>query len=200
MFPAFLESDRPTFERLTPRNIDVRELYDVFGSSNPDTEEVFRYVDFGPHRTLKETFDFVVHAEEQWDEGEGAKYAVRPKSSETNGGAIAGFAGVYQDWERRFATLGIVLDRQFWGNGYARERAELFVELVFDSLDLDVVAVKIIDGNTRSKAAVETYVEKFGRQYDGLLRNWIAVGGEVVDCHRYTIRRKQYEESKAHGI
>lgn len=196
MFPEPLESDRLTFERLSRQNLDVREIYEVFGTPNPDADEVFEYVDFGPHRTLKETHDFVVRAEEQWDEGEGAKYVIRPKSSETDGCAIAGFAGLYPDWERRFATLGIVLDKRFWGRGYSGERAELFVEVVFDSLDLDMVAVKYIDGNTQSKEAVEKYVEKFGGQYDGLLRNWIAVGDEVVDCRRYTIRREQYVESK----
>ena len=144
----------------------------------------------------EETHDSVVHAEEQWDEGEGAKYVIRPKLSEKNGGAIAGFAGLYPDWERRFTILGIVLDRRFWGRGYSGERAELFVEVVFDSLDLDMVTVKYIDGNTQSKEAVEKYVEEFGGQYDGLLRNWIAVRDEVVDCRRYTIRREQYVESK----
>ena len=196
MFPESLESDRLTFEQLSRQNLDVRELHEVFGTTNPDADKVFEYVDFGPHRTLKETHDFVVHAEEQWDEGEGAKYVIRPKSSEKNGSAIAGFAGLYPDWKRRFATLGIVLDKRFWGRGYSGERAELFVEVVFDSLDLDMVAVKYIDGNTQSKEAVEKYVEKFGGQYDGLLRNWIAVGDEVVDCRRYTIRREQYVESK----
>lgn len=196
MFPESLESDRLTFERLSRQNLDVRDLYEVFGTPNPDADKVFEYVDFGPHRTLKETHDFIVHAEEQWDEGEGAKYVIRPKPSEENGGAIAGFAGLYPDWERRFATLGIVLDKRFWGRGYSGERAERFVGVVFDSLDLDMVAVKYIDGNAQSKEAIEKYVEKFGGQYDGLLRNWIAVGDEVVDCRRYTIRREQYVESK----
>jgi [ribosomal protein S5]-alanine N-acetyltransferase len=196
MFTESLESERLTFKKLSRQYLDVRELYGVFGTPNPDADEVFKYVDFGPHRTIKETRDFVVNAEEQWNEGEGAKYVIRPKSSEENGGEIAGFAGLYPDWERMFATLGIVLDKRFWGRGYSGERAELFVEVVFDSLNLDMVAVKYIDGNTQSKAAVEKYVERFGGQYDGLLRNWIAVGDEVVDCHRYTIRREQYVESQ----
>lgn len=195
MFPESLESDRLTFERLSRQTVEIRALYEVFGTPNSDAEKVFEYVDFGPHRTIKETHDFVTRAEEQWEESEGAKYVIRPKPTEEHGGAIAGFAGLYPDWERQFASFGIVLDTEFWGKGYSGERAELFVDVAFDTLDLDMVAVKYIDGNAQSKRAVEKYVEKFGGQYDGLLRNWIAVGDEVVDCHRYTIRREQYVES-----
>lgn len=196
MFPETLESERLTFEQLSRDTIDVTDLYDVFGTPNDASDEVFRYVDFGPHRTLKDTYDFVARAEEQWDEGKGAKYVVRPKQTEEGDGDIAGFAGLYPDWERRFASMGIVLDKQFWGAGYAGERAELFVGVAFDTLDLEMVAVKYIDGNEQSKRAIEKYVEKLGGQYDGLLRNWVAVGEEVFDCHRYTIRREQFEAAR----
>lgn len=196
MFPETLESERLTFEQLSRDTIDVTDLYDVFGTPNDASDEVFRYVDFGPHRTLKDTYDFVARAEEQWDEGEGAKYVVRPKKTEEGDGDIAGFAGLYPDWERRFASMGIVLDKRFWGAGYAGERAELFVGVAFDTLDLEMVAVKYIDGNEQSKRAIEKYVEKLGGQYDGLLRNWVAVDEEVFDCHRYTIRREQFEAAR----
>ena len=193
MFSASLDTERLRFERLSCDSLDVRELYDVFGPNNPDAEEIFEYVDSSPHRTLKETYAFVTRAEEQWEEGNGAKYVVRPKETEEHGGELAGFAGLYPDWERRLATLGIVLDKRFWGKGYSGERAELFVSVAFEKLDLELVAVKHIDGNEQSKRAVEKYVERFGGQYEGLLRNWLAVESEVYDCHRYTISRAEYE-------
>lgn len=207
MFPEVLESERLRFGRLSRERVDVLELYDLFGR-NPDAEELLEYVDFGPHRTVKETYDFVRRAEQEWEDGEGAKYVVRvvgsgdrDESEDRDGsgdpdGTMAGFTGIYPDWERRFATLGIVLDKAHWGRGYSAERAELFVELAFERLDLELVAVKYIDGNAKSKRAVEKYVETFGGQYDGRLRNWIAVDGDVVDCHRYSIRRDQYEASR----
>ena len=194
MFPASLESERLTFERLSRENVDVRKLYEVFGV-NPDAEEIFEYVDSDPHRTIKETFEWVRETERKFENGESVKYVVRPKATEEHAGEIAGFAGLYPKWERRFATLGIVLDKRFWGNGYAVERAELFVELAFERLDLELVAVMYIDGNEKSKRAIEKYVERFGGQYDGLLRNWLAVEGEVFDCHRYTISKSQYENA-----
>ena len=192
MFPATLESDRLTFERLSRENVDVHALYEIFGA-NHNAEKVFEYVDSNPHKTIKETVARVERAEERFEDGEGAQYVVRPKSTEDHGGELAGIAGLYPKWDRRCATLGIILDEPFWGNGYSVERAELFIEIIFERLDLELVAVKYIDGNERSNRAIEKYIERFDGQYDGLLRNWLAVENEVFDCHRYTISKEQYE-------
>ena len=197
MFPVSLESKRLKFTQLSRENIDTREVYQILGTQNPNVDEVFTYLDSTPHQTLKESYDFIVQAEEQWDDGEGAKYIIRPKQTEAHSETIAGWAGLYPDWERQLATLGIVLDKPFWGNGYSGERAEVFIEVAFDTLNLDMVAVKYIDGNEQSKQAVEKYVEKFGGTYEGLLRNWLAVDNEVFDCHRYSIRREEYQQSRS---
>lgn len=194
MFPETLESDRLRFERLSNETVDVFELYEVLGP-NPAAEEIFEYLDSSPHQTVKETFEKVQRAEEHFDSGEWVQYAIRPKSTETHPGALAGIAGLYPKWERRVATLGIILDRPFWGNGYSGERAEVFLELAFDHLDLELVAVKYIDGNERSRRAIEKYVDRFGGQYEGLVRNSLAVEGEVYDCHRYSISSEEYESN-----
>ena len=194
MFPESLETERLTFEPLHRENVDVFALHEVFGSG-PNAEEVFEYVDFGPHQTIKETSDFIARAEQQWEDREGAKYVVRPKADEDGGRTIAGFTGLYPDWDRQVATLGIVLGKRFWGRGYSGERAELFVEVAFDRLDLAAVAVKYIDGNEASKRAIERYVDRFGGRYEGCLRNFLAVEDEVFDCHRYSISRAEYEEA-----
>lgn len=195
MFPEMIESDRLLFERLSRDTVDIFELYDVLGS-NPDADEVFEYLDSKPHKTVKETFDKIKKAEDQFDTGEGAQYVIRPKDTEEHAEELAGVAGLYPKWDRRFASLGIVLDKPFWGNGYSQERAERFIELAFDQLDLELVAVKYIDGNTKSKRAIEKYVTEFNGQYEGHLRNWLAVESDVFDCHRYSISREQYEAAK----
>lgn len=129
-------------------------------------------------------------AEDDFDDGERAVYVIRPKSTEAHSGEIAGITGLYPKWDRRFRTLGIVLDKRFWGEGYLGERADLFIEVAFERLDLELVAVNYIDGNKKSKHAIEKYVEHHNGQYEGLLRNWLAVEGEVYDCHRYSISRE----------
>ncbi|WP_254864207.1 GNAT family N-acetyltransferase [Halovivax gelatinilyticus] len=195
MFPETIESERLTFERLSHDSLDARALYEVFGA-NPDADEIFEYVDSDPHRTVKESYDLIQRAQDAFEDGEWVQYAIRPTEGEPHAGELAGIAGLYPKWDRRVATLGIILDTRFWGRGYSGERAAVFLELAFDRLDLDLVAVKYIDGNERSKRAVERYVDRFGGRYVGLLRNDLAVEGEVFDCHRYSISRAEYEESK----
>jgi hypothetical protein len=69
-----------------------------------------------------------------------------------------------------------------------------------DRLALEVVAVSHMVGNDRSRRAVERYVERFGDQHEGLLRNWqLNDSGTVADMHRYTTTREQYAAAVAEG-
>lgn len=70
------------------------------------------------------------------------------------------------------------------------------IELAFERLDLDLIAIPVQDGNDRSRAAVERYVEGYGGQYDGIIRNSTRrPDGEIIDHHRYTITADGYRES-----
>jgi len=65
-----------------------------------------------------------------------------------------------------------------------------------DRLALEVVAVSHMDGNESSRQAIETYVERFGGQYEGRLRNWqVNDDGSVVDMHRFTVTAEQYDSA-----
>lgn len=134
---------------------------------------MFEYWDSSPHETLKETYDYVNKAERLWDGAEGAKYVIRPKEGEDGAGDIAGTTGLYPHWEKRSANLGILLDKRFWGRGYAGERADALLSVAFDRLDLELIVASHVDGNEKSRRAIEKYVERYGGQYDGLLRNWL---------------------------
>jgi RimJ/RimL family protein N-acetyltransferase len=108
---------------------------------------------------------------------------------------LAGTTNLHFDWDRRSAELGIWLRKPFWGRGYSGERAAALLELAFDLLDLEVVGASHQDGNEQSRRAIEKYVERFGGQYDGLLRNFAPKGDEVRDLHRYTISKEQYQNA-----
>lgn len=70
---------------------------------------------------MKQTIEKVRWTEERFDNGESVQYVNRPKSTESHAGEIAGIAGIYPKWGRRFATLGLVLDDPFWGRGYSQK-------------------------------------------------------------------------------
>lgn len=199
MFPERVETNRLLLERISHETVDVFALHEFYGQE--DAEGMFEYWDSSPHRTVNETFEYVDEAERLWEEAEGAKYVIRPREKagsaerEREGGVIAGTTGLYPDWEKRSANLGVILEGQYWGRGYSAERAEALLDVAFDRLDLELVVASHVDGNERSRRAIEKYVERYGGQYDGLLRNWLPLGESVVDVHRYTFSREEYFEA-----
>ena len=194
MFPERVETDRLSLERISHDSVDVFALHELY-SDGDDTEEIFEYWDSSPHETVKDTYDYVDEAEELWDDVEGAKYVLRPKEGEDGAGVIAGTTGLYPHWEKRSANLGILLEKQFWGRGYSGERADALLSVAFDRLDLELVVAAHIDGNEKSRRAITKYVERYGGQYEGLLRNWLPLEDTVADVHRYTISREEYVEA-----
>ena len=100
------------------------------------------------------------------------------------------------DWETRTGRPAIWLRKRFWGRGYSAERAAAVIELAFDRLDLDLVAIPVEDGNDNSRRAVEKYVESHGGGHDGLARNsTVRPDGTVIDHHRYTVTSEQYHRT-----
>ena len=191
MFPETIETDSLVLKPLTETAVDPFELYDLLAARRADVTEVFEYVPQNPYSTVKEARDQLLKAESAWDDGEAAQYAVY-----TTDDALAGYTGLFPEWERRTARIGFILGKPHWGNGYAGECATALTALAFDRLDLEIVAIGHEAGNERSKRAIERFVDDVGGQYDGVLRNWTPIGDEVLDHHRYTVTRAQYRQSR----
>jgi hypothetical protein len=56
----------------------------------------------------------------------------------------------------------------------------------------ELVVAAHVDGNEKSRRAIEKYVERYNGQYEGLLRNWLPLTDTVADVHRFTISREEY--------
>lgn len=193
IFPPELETERLRMERLCPETVDVFEYYERCSNHEPAIEEVTRYLPWDPHETVKETADYLDDLADQWENGTRAEYVIRPKADEPGAGNIAGAGGLIVDWETRTGYPAIWLRKRFWGRGYSGERASAVVELAFERLDLDLVAVPVQDGNEKSRQAVKKYVTAHGGQYDGIVRNsTVRPDGTIIDHHRYTITQEQY--------
>lgn len=196
LFPTELTTERLHLERLCHDTVDTFEYYRHCSRHNPSIEEVTARLPWSPHETPKETADYIDDLEAKWENGERAEYVIRPAGGEPGAGEIAGSACLVVDWETKTGTPGIWLRKRFWGRGYSGERAAALIELAFERLDLDLVAIPVEDGNDRSRSAVEGYVERFSGQYDGVVRNaTVRPDGRVVDHHRYTITADQFEQS-----
>ncbi|TKX70891.1 GNAT family N-acetyltransferase [Halorubrum sp. SP9] len=197
MFPETIETDRLRLEARGPENVDLDTCYRIC-SSDPGIEAVTEYVTWDPHETKQETLEFLERGRERFEDGEAASYVIRPRGGEDDAGEIAGFGGFEVDWERRTAVLGTWLRKRFWGRGYSGERAAALVEVAFDDLDLDVVAVSHHPDNEQSRRAIEKYVDRFGGRREGRLRNQLTFAdGSVHDEVRYTISQDEWRAATA---
>ena len=196
LFPEMITTDRLRLERLCHETVDVFEYHALCSRQEPAIEEVTEYLPWEPHETVKETHDYIDELESEWEAGTRAEYVIRPKEGAPGAGEAVGAGGLLVDWETRTGRPAIWLRKAFWGNGYAGERAEAMLELAFDRLGLELVAVPVEDGNDRSRRAVETYVEAHGGGYDGLVRNaTVRPDGRIIDHHRYTVTEAQYRDA-----
>jgi ribosomal-protein-alanine N-acetyltransferase len=197
VFPETLTTGRLRFERLCREYVPVDEYYTLVGrEANPTVEEELRYIPRGPVETVGAAADRLEEFERRWDARERAEYALRPRDGEPGSGDLAGTAGLIFAWDRRLAKLAVRLRKRFWGRGYSGERADALLELAFDSLDLDCVAIPVHAGNERSRRAVESYVDRWNGRHEGLLRNDGARSDGPVDRHRFTVTHEEYDNAK----
>ena len=190
MFPETRETERLVLRQLSPASVDVYALYDCFNSRRAGVDAVFEYIDMEGFETPKDAQDMLETASEEWEEGESAKYAVYEADD-----TLAGLTAMITKWERKKATLAVILGKPHWGNGYAGECAATLTDLAFGRLDLELVEMGYDEGNDRSKAAIESFVNSMAGQYDGVWRNATPRDDGVADNYRYSITRQQYEQA-----
>ncbi len=186
IFPRRFETDRLCFEPLTTETIAPLELYEHTRPGSGFADRM-AYLSVDAHDTPNDAREYLEESESAWNESTRANWAMFPRPGEPRDGEFAGVASLIPLWDRRTARLGVWLLKPFWGRGYAGERAAALIEIAFDHLDFELVAAGHLDGNENSKRAIEKYVDRFDGSYDGVIRNCVALNGEVHDLHRYTI-------------
>lgn len=194
LFPERIETDRLVLEALRTDAADPLIYYEYASAEHADG--VTTHLPWDPHDQPKESLEAIRDAEEAREADEHAEYVVRPRESGEGVGEFVGTTGIYPKWDRRTATFGIWSSPEFRGRGYSGGPAAATNDLSFVRLDPDLGAIAHMDGNEKSRRAVEKYVERLGGQCDGLLRNWqFNDDGRVLDVHRYTITREQHENA-----
>jgi ribosomal-protein-alanine N-acetyltransferase len=190
LFPDRIETDRLVFERLDRECVDVFDLHE-FVQREDWQDDATEHMPWFRFQTLDDVASFVESAEQQRAERETARYLLRSKPE---GGELVGLTAFGPEWEKRRAGSGIVLAEEYWGRGYGRERASVFVELTFERYDLDAYYTTCAAGNDPSRRMIEAYVETYGGRHEGLMRQHSPrPSGDVTDQHRFTILRGEYE-------
>jgi RimJ/RimL family protein N-acetyltransferase len=211
LFPEAVVTERLHLVRETDEYVDLRERYESLADDALSDEEV-QHAGFRPFEHLGDAREYVDVREAHWDDGNGVVYAIRPRDGEQGGGEaprasdgravddeesgdLAGEAELSMDWGERRGVISCYLREPYWGRGYSGERAAALLALAFERFDLDVVVTAHAVENENSRRAVEKYVERFGGERDGGIRNWGRLDGEPVDLVQYSITREDYDES-----
>jgi ribosomal-protein-alanine N-acetyltransferase len=196
LFPHRIETDRLVFERLAHDTVDLFECYE-FVTSDEWQGDATEHMPWFRFQRLDELSGFIDQAEQQWANGETARYLLRLQ----DGGDIIGTTAYGPEWDSQRAGSGIVLSKQYWGNEYGLERASVFIEMTFERYDLDAFYTTCAAENDPSRRMIEKYVEKYGGRHEGLLRQHSPrPSGEVTDQHRFTILRSEYEDADVEAM
>lgn len=193
LFPEVVETDRLRLVRVDSDPIDPLTGYEHMGEGAENIDETTAGVSWEPHGHPKSVAEMLDRAKDRVEDREAVMFIVRPRDDEPNTGAFAGTTGLFVDWEKRLAVLGIWLRKPFWGRGYSGERADALLELAFARLDLDCVSVSHLPDNENSKRAITKYVGRHGGHREGTFRNRVAdETGEVHDVDRYSVAQAEW--------
>lgn len=166
-----------TTERLNLREI-THEDFDAVHEYVSDPEAV-KYMPFGPN-TEEKTQEFINRSMERREEKPRTEYPLAIVLRKED--RLIGACGIHNVTEIQ-ASIGYILNRRYWGNGYATEAAETLVDHLFNELGVHRVYATCSPENHASI----NVLEKLGMSLEGRLREDTIIHGEYRDSLIYGI-------------
>jgi len=103
-------------------------------------------------------------------------------------GEYAGLVS-YTDLQPRFSgTIGIIVDKKYWGGGVAYDAQEVLLKFLFEELGLRVVRLWTHSGNPRAVKLAE----KSGFKVSLRMREAIWKNGQLLDNLNIDLLREEY--------
>jgi RimJ/RimL family protein N-acetyltransferase len=173
-----LRTTRLCLREITPADIPAIHEY----ACDP---EVVRYMRWGPNdleTTLSVTRGWL-EEQQQWPRTS-VQLAIEVAEEKKLAGAIHLWVA---DARNATGSFGFVLNRAFWGRGYATEAARAVVNCAFARLDLHRVYATC---DTRNAASVRV-LEKLGMRREVVYRKDVMQKGEWRDSYLYAVLRDE---------
>jgi RimJ/RimL family protein N-acetyltransferase len=151
---------------------------------------VCRYVDFGPN-SPDDTKNFINKCLEEQSEHPRLNYnfaVVHP-----NYGVIGGCRIRVRNATNRNASIGYVLNRNYWGKDFGTEIAGKLIEFGFKDLNMHRITAMCDPQNIASWKVME----KNGMMREGLLRQNQLIRGEWRDSYIYSLLFPEYQVKSA---
>jgi RimJ/RimL family protein N-acetyltransferase len=180
MRPKTMVIDPPeiiSLERLRLRRPEFSDAEAIFGYASDS--EVTRYMDWPRCQTLKSIVEALSHRAKEWESGSAFNWLITlPPDDVVIGSVSCAFKG-------HSVEYGYLLNRSFWGRGFATEVSKAIVEWALSEPSIwRVWATCDIDNSASSRV-----LEKSGLAREGILRRSIVrpnISGEPRDAYLYS--------------
>lgn len=156
--------------RLQPKEAEV--LYRIYQS-----EGVLQYFPITVPPPLEKVQRFICGQEEHWEKYGYGNWGVLP----VGGQEIVGWAGLQYLPELDETEVGFLLDRPWWGKGYATEAAQASIKFGFENFSLDHIIALVHPENLASQRVIE----KCGLVYQETIPVW------GIKLKRYRIEKPE---------
>lgn len=141
--------------------------------------EAVKYTPFGPN-TEEETQEFINRALKQQREQPRTDYPLGIVLKHED--KLIGACGIHDVTEVQ-ASIGYILNRRYWGNGYATEAAKALIDHLFNELGVHRVYATC---DPENHASINV-LEKVGMSLEGRLRENTIIRGKYRDSLIYGI-------------
>jgi ribosomal-protein-alanine N-acetyltransferase len=170
-------------DRLKLRGITPDDANDIFEYAS--IPEISEYLVWYPHKTIRDSEDFIKFAREKFENDEWIVLGIELKEKNKLIGTIdiRGWKNVH-----RCAEIGYVLSKEFWNRGITTEALKRVIDYCFGELNLNRVEAHCEDENTGSWRVME----KCGMKYEGTLRQRVFIKERYRSMKMYSILKSEY--------
>ncbi len=168
-------------KRLSLRQPTTEDTVLIFEQYAQDPE-VTKYMTWQPHKSVRETDEFIDRCISVWTDHSAFPYVLICKENARLIGMIEIRINKYK------ADLGYVLARPEWGKGYMPEAVQALTNWALGQHEIYRVWASCDVEN----AASARVMEKVGMEKEGVLKRWIIhpnISKEPRDCYCYAISR-----------
>ena len=138
---------------------DVETLLSIY-----QTEGIRKYFPPSPPVTIERIQRFITRQQEDWDQYGYGIWGIVPKDASQ----VIGWVGLTFLPELNETEVGYLLDKPFWGKGFATEAARASLQFGFEQCGLDHIVALVFADNLASRRVIE----KCGMTFEETIHLW----------------------------
>ena len=147
--------------------------------------EVTQYLLWQPHTEISQTIDYLEYLQTRYRVGDFYDWGVVLKET----GKFIGTCGFTTlDFTNNSAEVGYVLNRDYWGHGFAPEALMRVLRFGFMELNIHRIEARYMTPNAQSRRVME----KCGMSFEGVRRSSLYVKGSYRDIGTCSILSEEY--------